>query len=78
MTRRIARLKFPFHPAGTVSFMREYYGPTRQSFAKLAPEAQERLFNDLVRLQSEYNVSQNPAVTDTPAEYLEVHAFVRR
>lgn len=78
MTRRIARLKFPFDPAGTVSFMREYYGPTRQSFARLAAQAQERLFSELVRLQSEYNVSQDPSVTDTPAEYLEVHAVLRR
>jgi hypothetical protein len=78
MTRRVARLKFPFDPAGTVAFMREYYGPTRCAFARLAPAAQERLFNELVRLQSEYNVSQDPAQTDTPAEYLEVHAILRR
>lgn len=78
LTRRVARLRLPFDSAGTVSFFRQYYGPTRRAFSSLAPDAQTRLFNDLVRLQSEYNVSQDPNRTDTPAEYLEVHAIVRR
>lgn len=78
MTRRVARLRYPFPAKETVAFFRQYYGPTMRCFASLAPDAQERLFNDLVRLQSEYNVSQDPRQTDTPAEYLEVHAIVRR
>lgn len=74
LTRRIARLRFPFDPAGTVEFFRQYYGPTQRAFASLAPEAQAALRADLEDLQSRHNVSAQPNETDNPAEYLEVHA----
>jgi SAM-dependent methyltransferase len=73
LTRRIARLRFPFAPSGTVDFFRRYYGPTQQSFEALKPEAQGLLRNDLVELQTRHNVSTRPNETDTPSEYLEVH-----
>ncbi|HVM47868.1 MAG TPA: class I SAM-dependent methyltransferase [Candidatus Acidoferrum sp.] len=74
LTRRIARLRFPFDPAGTVEFFRQYYGPTQRAFASLSAEAQATLRADLEALQSQHNVSTRPGETDNPAEYLEVHA----
>ena len=72
--RRVARMQFPFAPAGTVEFFRQYYGPTQRAFASLTPPAQAALRSDLEQLQAEYNVSSQPGETDTPAEYLEVLA----
>jgi SAM-dependent methyltransferase len=74
LTRRIARMRFPFDPAGTVEFFRQYYGPTQRAFASLSPEAQAALRADLTDLQSRHNVSAQADETDNPAEYLEVHA----
>jgi SAM-dependent methyltransferase len=72
LTRRIARMRFPFSPAGTVEFFRQYYGPTQRAFASLAPDAQEAFRADLVDLQTRHNVSTKPGETDARAEYLEV------
>jgi SAM-dependent methyltransferase len=74
LTRRIARLRFPFNSAGTVEFFRQYYGPTQRAFASLLPEAQAALRADLEDLQSRYNVSARANETENLAEYLEVHA----
>ena len=74
MTRHIARMRYPFDPATTVDFFRKYYGPTHRAFAALAPAAQDALRHDLVELQTRHNVARRPDETDTPAEYLEVHA----
>jgi 2-polyprenyl-3-methyl-5-hydroxy-6-metoxy-1,4-benzoquinol methylase len=74
LTRRIARLHFPFDPAGTVEFFRQYYGPTQRAFDSLASEAQAFLRADLEQLQSQHNVSLQTGETDTPAEYLEICA----
>ncbi len=74
LTRRIARLRFPFNPAGTVEFFRQYYGPTQRAFVSLAPEAQAALRADLEDLQSRHNVSARADETENLAEYLEVQA----
>jgi SAM-dependent methyltransferase len=74
LTRQIARMCFPFDPAGTVEFFRRYYGPTLRAFAALNPASQAALLGDLVELQRRHNVSSDPNTTDTPSEYLEVHA----
>jgi hypothetical protein len=74
LTRQIARMCFPFDPAGTVDFFRQYYGPTLRAFASLDLAAQHALRSDLVELQARHNVSTDPTQTETPAEYLEVHA----
>lgn len=74
LTSRIARLRYPFDPAGTVEFFRQYYGPTQRAFAALASDAQEALRRELVELQAGHNASSRPDETETPAEYLEVHA----
>jgi SAM-dependent methyltransferase len=76
LTRRTARLCFPFDPAGTVDFFRRYYGPTHRAFESLKAAGQAALRSDLVELQTRHNVSMRPDETDTPSEYLEVH--VRR
>jgi SAM-dependent methyltransferase len=75
LTRRMARMRYPFDPAATVEFFRQYYGPTQRAFASLAPAAQAALRADLVELQARHNVSVRPDETDTPAEYLEVYAL---
>jgi ubiquinone/menaquinone biosynthesis C-methylase UbiE len=74
LTRQIARMRFPFDPAGTVDFFRRYYGPTLKAFGTLEAPGQAALQRDLVELQTQHNVSTQPGETDTPAEYLEVHA----
>jgi SAM-dependent methyltransferase len=76
LTPQIARMRCPFNPAGTVDFFRRYYGPTHRAFAALDPSAQAALMADLVKLQTQHNVSTDPNETDTPSEYLEVHARV--
>jgi SAM-dependent methyltransferase len=74
LTRRIARMRYPLDPAGTVEFFRQYYGPTHRAFASLTPGAQADLRADLERLQAGHNVSGNPDETEVHAEYLEIHA----
>ncbi len=74
LTRRIARLRFPFDPAATVDFFRRYYGPTKRAFESLEPAAQASLRSDLVELETRHNVAPRSGETDTPAEYLEIHA----
>ena len=72
--RRIARMRYPFSPAEVVEFFRKYYGPTHRAFAALDETRQAALRQDLVRLQSEANVSSDPGSTEVEAEYLEVVA----
>jgi len=74
LTRHIARMRYPFDPAATVDFFRRYYGPTQRAFESLQGDRQAALRRDLVELQTRHNVSPRPDETDTPAEYLEVHA----
>jgi len=74
LTRQMARMCMPFDPAGTVDFFRRYYGPTQRAFASLPASSQDSLLRDLVELQPHHNVSTRPNETDTPSEYLEVHA----
>jgi len=74
LTPRIARLCFPFDPAGTVEFFQRYYGPTQRAFQALDPASQARLRSDLVELEARHNISPRPNETDTPSEYLEIHA----
>jgi SAM-dependent methyltransferase len=74
LTRRIARMRYPLDPAGTVEFFRQYYGPAQKAFASLTPEAQADLRADLEQLQAGHNVSGRSNETEVHAEYLEVHA----
>jgi SAM-dependent methyltransferase len=69
----IARLQYPFPPAGTVEFYRQYYGPTQRAFAALRSGAHNALRHDLEVLFSEHNRGSGN-VTALDAEYLEVVA----
>ena len=74
LARRIALLRYPFPPAETVEFFRQYYGPTHMAFASLDASAQAALRRDLVDLQSANNIAKTPDTTEVAAEYLEVIA----
>jgi SAM-dependent methyltransferase len=74
LTRRIALMRFPFPPADTVEFFRQYYGPTQRAFASLDTSAQAALRRDLVELQTTHNIATTPDTTEVAAEYLEVVA----
>jgi ubiquinone/menaquinone biosynthesis C-methylase UbiE len=73
-TRRIALMRYPFPPAETVEFFRQYYGPTQRAFASLDTSAQAALRRDLVELQTAHNIAKAPDTTEIAAEYLEVIA----
>ena len=70
----MALMRYPFPPADTVEFFREYYGPTQRAFASLEDSAQAALRRDLVELQTVNNISKSPDTTEVAAEYLEVVA----
>jgi len=74
LTRRIALMRYPFPPAETVEFFRQYYGPTNKAFAALDPAARAALRHDLVELQSAHNIAKMLGTTEVAAEYLEVIA----
>ncbi len=74
LIRRIAVMRFPFPPAETVEFFRQYYGPTQKAFASLDAAAQTALRHDLVELQAANNIAKTPGTTEVAAEYLEVIA----
>jgi hypothetical protein len=74
LTRRIALMRYPFPPAETVEFFRQYYGPTQKAFAALDPAGQAALRRDLVDLQTAHNIAATPGTTEVAAEYLEIHA----
>ena len=74
MTRRMTRMRYPFPPAETVEFFRQYYGPTQKAFAALDPVGQAALRRDLVELQTAHNTAATPGTTEVPAEYLAIHA----
>jgi hypothetical protein len=72
LTRRIALMRYPFPPAETVEFFRQYYGPTLKAFAALDADAQVALQRDLVELQTANNIAKTPGTTEVAAEYLEI------
>ena len=74
LTRRIGLMRYPFPPAETVEFFRQYYGPTYRAFASLDGSAQAALRRDLVELQTLTNLAKTPETTEVAAEYLEVVA----
>jgi SAM-dependent methyltransferase len=74
LTRRVALMRYPFLPAQTVDFFRQYYGPTQKAFAALDPAGQAALRRDLVELQNAHNCATTPGRTEVAAEYLEVIA----
>jgi hypothetical protein len=75
LERRIAAMRYPYPPAGTVDFFSRYYGPTRMAFESLGPEARAALRQDLIALHEEHNAAGTPDATEARAEYLEVVAL---
>jgi SAM-dependent methyltransferase len=73
-TRRIARMRYPFPPAETVEFFRQYYGPTQRAFAALEAPGQAALRQDLVELHAKHNIAATADFTEVAAEYLEIIA----
>jgi hypothetical protein len=71
---RIARMRHPSPPAGTVDFFRTYYGPTKLAFDSLSPSSQTALHRDLVEFQSRHDQASEPQTTEVAAEYLEIVA----
>jgi hypothetical protein len=67
-------MRFPFDPAGTVDFFQRYYGPTHRAFSSLDTAGQLALRNDLIQLHTQHNVSSQSNETETPSDYLEIHA----
>jgi hypothetical protein len=74
LIRRTARMWFPFNPSGTVDFFRRYYGPTLRAFDSLQAPDQAALSQDLVELQTRHNIASSADETETPSDYLEIHA----
>lgn len=73
MSRRMARLCYPFPPAQTVEFFKQFYGPTVRAFACLDNAAQAALRNDLEQMFHRHNIGK-PGTTEVRAEYLEIIA----
>jgi SAM-dependent methyltransferase len=76
MSRRLAKLRYPFPPAQTVDFFRQFYGPTLRAFAALDRDGQGKLNADLEDMFITHNRATDGA-TEIEAEYLEVIATRR-
>lgn len=74
LTPRIARMHYPFSPAQTVEFFRQFYGPTLRAFASLDDAARTRLRDDLEAMFATHNKATDGS-TEVHAEYLEVIVF---
>jgi SAM-dependent methyltransferase len=73
LTRRKARLEFPFGPKEVVGFFRQYFGPTQVAFARLDQDGQSDLAAQLESLWTEHNQATD-GTSKVEAEYLDVRA----
>lgn len=73
LARRTARLRYPFSPARTVDFLRQFYGPIVRAFAALEPAGRRVLHVELEDHFHRHNLATD-GTTDVAAEYLEVIA----
>ena len=71
LERRHYRLEYPFPPSEVVEFFRLYYGPINRAFESLDADGCSNLREDLERLWSSHNQSQQDRTT-VLGEYLEV------
>ena len=67
----ICDFAYPFAPAKVLDLFRQYFGPTKVSFARLDEAGQKALADELERLWNEHNQAAD-GTTSIPAEYLEV------
>jgi SAM-dependent methyltransferase len=72
LTRVNYRFDYPFAPAGTVEFFREYYGPATRAFASLGESERARLRAELTDLWASHNQAKAGDRTIADGEYLEV------
>jgi SAM-dependent methyltransferase len=73
MTRRRFFFHYPFSPAGTVDFFRQYFGPTRVAFSRLDAAGQADLGAQMEALWAANNYATD-GTTRVEVEYLEVKA----
>jgi hypothetical protein len=73
MTRQRFWFHYPFSPAGTVDFFRQYFGPTRVAFSRLDSARQADLSAQMEALWAAHNRATD-GTTRVEAEYLEVKA----
>jgi SAM-dependent methyltransferase len=73
-TPRPITFNFPFDPATTVEYFRQFYGPTQRAFAAVAPDAQQALRHDLEEHWAKHNYGK-PGTTQVDSTYLEVIAI---
>jgi len=73
--KRELLFEYPFGPAEVVEHFKQYFGPTKTTFARLDAPAQEALKKDLVRHWEAHNEGGAEKVR-IKAEYLEVRAEV--
>jgi ubiquinone/menaquinone biosynthesis C-methylase UbiE len=73
--KRELLFEYPFSPAETVEYFKQFFGPTKMTFARLDPPAQEALTRDLVQHWEAHNEAGADKVR-IKAEYLEVRAEV--
>ena len=67
--------EFPYRPAEAVEHFKQYFGPTKTTFARLDAKGQEELTNELVRHWENHNEARDGS-TFIRAEYLDVRAEV--
>jgi SAM-dependent methyltransferase len=74
MTRQKIWFHYPFSPAETVEFFRQYFGPTQVAFSRLDQAGQAALRAQLESLWAGYNTATDDT-TRVEAEYLKVTAI---
>jgi SAM-dependent methyltransferase len=72
LTRVLYRFDYPFSPAATVEFFRQYYGPATRAFAALGEPEQASLRAELTELWASHNQATESDRTVVDGEYLEV------
>jgi ubiquinone/menaquinone biosynthesis C-methylase UbiE len=72
LTRVNYRFDYPFSPAATVDFFRQYYGPATRAFAALSESDQAKLRAELTELWASHNQTTDSDRTVVDGEYLEV------
>jgi SAM-dependent methyltransferase len=77
LTRVTYRFDYPFSPADTVEFFRQYYGPATRAFAALGESDQAGLRGELTDLWASHNQASEGDRTRVDGEYLEVIATRR-
>jgi ubiquinone/menaquinone biosynthesis C-methylase UbiE len=73
--KRELLFEYPFSPAETVEYFKQFFGPTKMTFARLDPQSQDALTRDLVQHWEAHNEGGADKVR-LKAEYLEVRAEV--